>query len=190
MGNLYNLLICSIAAAFVSACFLDGGSLDLPVQQNVPNVVNQTEEAATTILTEFNVVLDPAVYDDAVLAGSVVSQDPVACNACALPGTTVTLTLSLGPIPIETGLQTMESNGVERSYYVVLPEEDPTNTPEPVPPSTESDPKPLIIGFHGSFASHQSWVGENERYGFVDEVGDGAIMVFPDALALADGQVN
>ncbi len=92
--------------------------------------------------------------------------------------------------PIETGLQTMESNGVERSYYVVLPEEDPTITPEPIPPSPESDAKPLIIGFHGSFASHRSWVGENERYGFVDEVGDGAIMVFPDALALGDGQVN
>jgi hypothetical protein len=50
--------------------------------------------------------------------------------------------------------------------------------------------KPLIIGFHGSFASHQSWVGVNERYGFVPEEGDAAVMVFPDAAVLPDGQIN
>ena len=43
--------------------------------------------------------------------------------------------------------------------------------------------KPLIFAFHGSFASHEAWIGETDRYGFVDEIGNQAIMVMPDALA-------
>ena len=85
-----------------------------------------------------------------------------------------------------TGLQTMQSDGVERSYYIVLPEDDLAG----VSASALGDAKPLIVGYHGSFASHQSWVGETDRYGLVDEVGDEAIMVFPDALELSENNVN
>jgi poly(3-hydroxybutyrate) depolymerase len=88
---------------------------------------------------------------------------------------------------LTTGLQTMESNGVERSYYVVLPEE---NTDEAQSARADENLKPLIFGFHGSFASHRSWIGETDRYGFVDEVGNDAIMVFPDALLLSEDNIN
>ncbi len=87
--------------------------------------------------------------------------------------------------PLTTGLQTLQSSGIERSYYAIVP---PAGN-APVSASA-NELKPLIIGFHGSFGSHLSWVGETDRYGFVEEVGDDAIMIFPDAMELADGQVN
>jgi len=86
----------------------------------------------------------------------------------------------------ESGLQTMQSNGVERSYYIVQPEDDRNS----VSAAAIDETKPLIIGFHGSFASHLSWIGETDRYGFVDQVGDEAIMVFPDALKLSENNIN
>ncbi|MBS95064.1 MAG: hypothetical protein CL799_11535 [Chromatiales bacterium] len=78
-----------------------------------------------------------------------------------------------------SGLHTMQSGGVERSYYLRLPSDYNTNQAD----------KPLIVGFHGSFGSHQSWVGPN-RYTFKDVVGDDAIMIFPDALPLGGGGIN
>ncbi|MGI9308244.1 MAG: alpha/beta fold hydrolase, partial [Gammaproteobacteria bacterium] len=108
------------------------------------------------------------------------------------------------PEPVTTGLQSMMSNGEERSYYVLMPEDNIGGLAfEPlfsIPSSAHKDePAPLIIGFHGSFASHYSWVGEGlpdfegRRYDFIDAVGQGAIMVFPDALPLGeppDQQIN
>ncbi len=87
----------------------------------------------------------------------------------------------IGVEPLTTGLRSIVSDGEDRSYYLQLPSDyDPEG----------SQLKPLIVGFHGSFASHQSWVGPNQGCGFVPEVGDGAIMVFPDAAVLGDGQIN
>jgi polyhydroxybutyrate depolymerase len=85
------------------------------------------------------------------------------------------------PEPLTTGLHSVTSRGAERTYYVQLP--------------TDYDPdasqlKPLIVGFHGSFGSHTAWVGSNPSYTFVDVVGDGAIMVFPDALPQGGGAPN
>lgn len=85
-----------------------------------------------------------------------------------------------------TGLAAMQSNGVERRYYLIMPE-DTSNAGSP---AASNELKPLVIGFHGSFGSHQSWIGETDRYGFVDEVGDDAIMVFPDALELSEDNIN
>jgi polyhydroxybutyrate depolymerase len=89
--------------------------------------------------------------------------------------------------PLTTGLQSLQSDGVERTYYVVLPEESPATV---AAASAGEELKPLIVGFHGSFASHRSWIGETDRYGFVDEVGNDAIMVFPDALLLSENNIN
>ena len=87
---------------------------------------------------------------------------------------------------ISTGLQTVMSNGVERTYYIKLPEDDSLSLSAS---STESL-KPLIFAFHGSFASHEAWLGETDRYGFVDEIGNDAIIVMPDALQQSDNNVN
>ncbi|MGI9309754.1 MAG: hypothetical protein ACR2P6_10865 [Gammaproteobacteria bacterium] len=68
---------------------------------------------------------------------------------------------------LETGLRTMQSTDGERSYYLLLPDDyDPNN-----------DDRPLLVGFHGSFGSHQAWVGPNAFYDMVDVVGNDAIMV-------------
>jgi len=100
------------------------------------------------------------------------------------------------PPTVDTGLQTLQSNGETRSYYVLLPEDNSTANFNAF---GDEGLKPLIIGFHGSFASHRSWVGEGlpdfegRRYDFIDSVGEGAIMVFPDALPLGeppDQQIN
>ncbi len=92
-----------------------------------------------------------------------------------------------GPDTLSTGLQSMRSNGVERTYYFLDPEPAVATVQSA---SVQEELKPLIVGFHGSFASHRSWIGDTDRYGLVDQVGDAAIMVFPDALALDANNVN
>ena len=102
--------------------------------------------------------------------------------------------------PLATGLQSVESNGVERTYYLLLPEDNNLAAGGPAAGlAAAAELKPLIIGFHGSFASHESWVGSGlpdfagRRYDFIDVVGADAIMVFPDALPLGeppDQQIN
>jgi poly(3-hydroxybutyrate) depolymerase len=94
--------------------------------------------------------------------------------------------------PPQTGVQTMKSNGVKRSYYLLLPEENPDAVSATSVSATSSSEelKPLIVGFHGSFASHLSWIGETNRYGLTDFVGNDAIMVFPDALPLSEDNIN
>jgi polyhydroxybutyrate depolymerase len=80
------------------------------------------------------------------------------------------------PEPLASGLQTMQSGGEERQYYLQLPAD------------YESDPsKPLIIGLHGTGSSYLRWVGDNPAHDLAAEVGDGAIMVFPNALPDANG---
>ncbi len=93
------------------------------------------------------------------------------------------------PDELETGLQTMVSGGEERSYYLLRPEDNAVSAAVPAS-QADQDAKPLIVGFHGSFGSHRRWVGPDAAYDFVDVVGDGAFMVFPDALQLGDGQIN
>ncbi len=93
--------------------------------------------------------------------------------------------------PIFTGLQTLQSQGQERSYYVQLPEDYgrvPQTAPEfPVVAAQTADTrKPLLIAFHGTGGSFERWVGPN-AYDLVDVVGDDAIMVFPNALPDANG---
>ena len=89
--------------------------------------------------------------------------------------------------PLATGLQFMQSSGVERTYYLLLPEDNSAAsspvaaqavasrvaTENPVATAAraagavpanaaviDGDLKPLIIGFHGSFGSHRGWVGD------------------------------
>ena len=69
----------------------------------------------------------------------------------------------------ESGLQTISSAGLQRSYYLDLPSDyDP-----------DAAPRPLIIGYHGTGGSHQAWFDD---YRLREVVGDGAILVYPDAL--------
>jgi predicted esterase len=69
----------------------------------------------------------------------------------------------------ETGLRTLSSGGLQRTWYLDLPSDyDPA-----------AAPRPLIIAYHGTGGSHQAWLDYSPLR---EVVGDGAILVYPDAL--------
>ena len=81
------------------------------------------------------------------------------------------------PPPAEGGLLTMQSAGVDRTFYLALPSDYETTKGE----------KPLIVAYHGTGGSHTSWVESGDpldprTYNLADVVGDDAIMVFPNGL--------
>ncbi len=69
-----------------------------------------------------------------------------------------------------TGERTIMSNGVERVYYLKLPE-----------PYDAATPYPLIFGFHGASGDYTSFTGG--YYDFQRVVGEEAILVYPNGLA-------
>lgn len=88
-----------IAAAVFFASNLFGGSGEMVI---VPNVIDYTQEEAENALENagFNVEYGKAVNDDEVEEGRVVDQTPDG-NKEAPEGSTVTLTLSKGPVPVK-----------------------------------------------------------------------------------------
>jgi polyhydroxybutyrate depolymerase len=84
------------------------------------------------------------------------------------------------PLPsLATGLQTMQSNSVEREFYLQLPSG-----------YGDGSAKPLVFAYHGYTGSYLNWVGESPYYDFLEVVGDDAIFVVPQALENAQGQTN
>jgi len=89
------------------ACATFGDPVDITVSLgpgvvliDVPDVTGLTQAAATTAITNAGLtvgVVSTAV-DPVVPAGSVISQNPVACVACATAGDPVDLVVSLGPV--------------------------------------------------------------------------------------------
>lgn len=71
---------------------------------------------------------------------------------------------------LTSGLKTIASAGEDRSYYLELPDDY----------FESRDPKPLIIAYHGTSLSHEAWL--DGTYPLKDAVGDGAILIYPDAL--------
>jgi len=69
-----------------------------------------------------------------------------------------------------TGERTVMSNGVERVYYLKLPE-----------PYDASTPYPLVFGFHGASGDYTSFT--EGYYSLQDVVGEEAILVYPNGLA-------
>ncbi|MDP6616090.1 MAG: hypothetical protein QF790_02865 [Gammaproteobacteria bacterium] len=86
--------------------------------------------------------------------------------------------------PLETGLQTVESSGVEREFFLQLPDDGAGI----VAAALEDDPRPsLLFAFHGYTGSYTNWVGDGRFYDLVDVVGDDAVFVAPQALDDASG---
>ena len=69
-----------------------------------------------------------------------------------------------------TGVKTIMSNGVERVYYLKLPEQ-----------YNSLIPYPLIFGFHGAGGSYKSFT--EGYYDFQSVVGEEAILVYPNGLS-------
>lgn len=76
--------------------------------------------------------------------------------------------------PVATGLQSITVDGAARSYYLDLPSDYDASAPA----------RPLIIAYHGTGGSYQAWL---DVYKLREVVGDGAILVYPDALPNAAG---
>lgn len=90
--------------------------------------------------------------------------------------------------PLTTGLQTLESGGDEREYYLQLPADyaaDADAAPAAIGDDTR---KPLLFLYHGYTGSYENWIGDDPYYDMVEVVGDDAIIVVPNGLPNAAGQ--
>ena len=96
----------------------------------VPNVVGKSRSSAVEQLEGllFVVKID-SVYDDSVLSGLVISQDPVV-NTELMPGSTVHIVVSLGPTPPPSSEPTEPSQNPEPSSEPTEPSSDPTEPSE------------------------------------------------------------
>ena len=128
----------------------------LTVQSNAPSMVVTDATVATGPLAAFTTVSPTDTF-------TIRLDRTVAFDGSAL-------TWAIVPPPLLTsGLKTIQSGGTARTYYLDLPSDyDPA-----------ADPKPLIIAYHGTSLSHEDWL--NGRYPLRDAVGNGAILIYPDA---------
>lgn len=69
----------------------------------------------------------------------------------------------------QTGLQSLSTGGLQRTFYLDLPGDY----------AAAAAPRLLIIAYHGTGGSHRAWLDD---YRLREVVGDGAILVYPDAL--------
>jgi poly(3-hydroxybutyrate) depolymerase len=90
--------------------------------------------------------------------------------------------------PLATGLQTLQSGGVEREYYLQLPTDYDDATGVQATALGDDMRKPLVFAYHGYSGSYQNWVGETPYYDFLEVVGDEAIFVVPEGLPDASGK--
>ncbi len=93
----------------------------------------------------------------------------------------IEVTPGLPPVTLTTGLHSMMSQGVERSFYIRVPTDY----------SPVGDAKPILFGFHGTDGSHQRWLpGGLYGGGVYNEIADQAILVFPDATPVGQAPVR
>ncbi len=93
----------------------------------------------------------------------------------------IEVTTGLPPATLTTGLHTMTSQAVERSFYIRVPTDY----------SPAGDPKPILFGFHGTDGSHERWLpGGLYGGGVYNEIADQAILVFPDASPVGQAPVR
>jgi len=73
--------------------------------------------------------------------------------------------------PLTTGLQTIKSEGRERTFFLQLPDDyDATGT---------APSKPVVFAYHGTGGSYEAWL--DGTYDLADAVGNGAILVYTQA---------
>ena len=72
-----------------------------PVPVSVPNVVGQSQASAETAITSAGLMVGMLMqdYNSIVAAGNVISQNP-SFGASVVPGTSIALVISLGPVPV------------------------------------------------------------------------------------------
>jgi len=85
---------------------------------------------------------------------------------------------------LATGLQTMQSGSETREYYLQLPSDYWATVSGSL---VGEAAKPLLIALHGTGGTYERWTEEQVGYDLIEPVGDGAILVFPNALPDANG---
>lgn len=90
--------------------------------------------------------------------------------------------ISIAPaVVLTTGLNTMMSQGQERSFYLRLPSDY----------SPQAPPRPILFAFHGTDGDHRRWLpGGLYGDGLLTAIGDQAILVFPDATPVGQAPVR
>ncbi len=107
-------------------------------------------------------------------------------------------------VPLESGLQTITSGGVEREFFLALTgaagqagtasagsgmsqvSAVGDGMSQVAAHDNDAD-RPLIFAFHGYTSHYTAWVGENRFYDLIDVVGDHAIFVAPQGREDASG---
>ncbi len=97
--------------------------------------------------------------------------------------------------PPATGLQALQSGGVEREYYLKLPSDYSATASASAAAIGDDTRKPLLFAYHGYTGSYENWVGTapdhdpaTAYYDLLTVVGDDAIVVVPNGLPNASGQ--
>lgn len=91
------VISCSVTGAAAKLVVSSGPA---PADVTMPNVVGQTEAAATTALTGLGLTVQTTAVANAQPAGTVLSSNPAA-GATVAPGSAVTLQVSSGPALVE-----------------------------------------------------------------------------------------
>ena len=94
-------------------------------------------------------------------------------------------------VPLESGLQSITSGGVEREFFIQIPAGSGTASAgagmSQVAAHDNDADRPLIFAFHGYTSSYHVWVGEGHTNDLIDVVGDHAIFVAPQGREDASG---
>ena len=128
------LAVAVLAVGAIVVLLLHNRGTAEPTTVTVPNVVNLTENDATSKLREVGLTpVRAAVADDTIVKGNVVKTDPAA-NATAKPGDDVTYYVSTGPanttVPDVAGRTVDEAVRILQDANFVV---DPTQTPDDNP---------------------------------------------------------
>ena len=135
-------------------------SISVTVDGNVYAATNNGDRTWTLADNTISPALLDGTYDISVTA-----TDPAA-NV----GSDATTDELVVAVPLATGLQTTQSSGVEREYYLQLPSDYDDGNAVQATALGDDTRKPLLFAYHGYTGSYQNWVGENRFYDFVDVV--------------------
>jgi poly(3-hydroxybutyrate) depolymerase len=110
----------------------------------------------------------------------------IVCMAMALASCHDDDDNSTGAVPLSTGLQTVMSAGLEREYFIRIPD-----SAGAAPASVGDGSLPLVIMYHGYSGSYEAWLNEDPEaetfYDLAEVIGDQAILIAPNGLQDSNG---
>ncbi len=80
--------------------------------------------------------------------------------------------------PLETGYKTVQVDGVDRRFYLRVPDD-----------ATDGSNLPMVMAFHGTGGSPEYFI-DHSYYNLESVIGNEALLVYPEALPGTDGLPN